>query len=62
MKIKYDANASDEEKLAHKIWKFFMVNDDKSKKLLVILFGVANFSDERNRRLFLKCGFQEILA
>jgi len=58
MKMKYDANACLEEKIAHRMWNIFMVTDIKSKKILVILFGSANLSDERNKQLFVKCGFE----
>jgi len=40
------------------MWNIFMVTDIKSKKLLVILFGSANLRDERNKQLFVKCGFE----
>lgn len=43
------------------MWNIFMVTDIKSKKLLVVLFGTANLCDDRNRELFVKCGFEEIL-
>ena len=43
------------------MWNIFEVTEIKSKKLLVVLFGAANLSDESNWALFLRCGFQDIL-
>ena len=38
-----------------------MISNIKSKKILVVLFGLANLSDERDVNLFKKCGFEEVL-
>ena len=61
MKMKYSSEASDIEKLAHKMWTMFMISNIKSKKILVVLFGLINIEDERDVNLFKRCGFSEIL-
>lgn len=45
MKIKCNSACSDAERLANKMWKIFMVINIKSKKILVVLFGVVNLED-----------------
>ena len=60
LSLKYSGEASDLEKLAHKMWTLFMVSNAKSKKILVVLFGRVNKSDEKDLDLFSSCGFGEI--
>jgi hypothetical protein len=38
-----------------------MVSNAKSKKVLVILFGLVNVRDPRDVLIFTKFGFEEIL-
>ena len=57
MRMKYNANGSDAEKLAHKMWTIFMTSTIKSKKILVVLFGSVTLSYERDINLFKMCGF-----
>ena len=57
MRLKYNNNGSDAEKLAHKMWTIFMSSTIKSKKILVVLFGSVTLSDKRDVNLFKMCGF-----
>ena len=57
MSLKYRGEAWKLEKLVHKMWTLFMVSNTKSKKILVILFGKVNKSDEKDLDLFESCGF-----
>lgn len=43
------------------MWNIFLASGVKSKKILVVLFGRANFSQDSYRILLNKCGFNEIL-
>ena len=61
MKMRYNSNGSDAEKLAHKMWTLFMTSHAKSKKVLVVIFGMVNLKDERDVSIFKKFGFGDIL-
>lgn len=43
------------------MWNIFMSSGIKNKKILVILFGVANLKDEGFIKILKKCGFEEIM-
>lgn len=43
------------------MWNIFMSSPLKNKKILVVLFGVANLADQGFVKIMQKCGFQEIL-
>lgn len=45
LKFRQYHEASQAEKLAHLMWSIFMSSGLKSKKVLVILFGLANLKD-----------------
>ena len=57
LRLKYNGEASESEKIAHKMWTGFMVSNIKSKRVLVVLFGKVNKNDEKDLDLFRSCGF-----
>lgn len=40
------------------MWSIFMSSSIKNKKMLVVLFGLATFSDENYMKIIRKCGFE----
>ena len=62
MKVRYHNLESQTERLAHKMWTIFMSSGIKSKKILIVLFGMITTSNEKDVNLFTKCGFKEILS
>lgn len=60
LRFRQNHEASQVEKLAHLMWSIFMASGLKSKKVLVILFGLANLKDEGYLSMVRKCGFGEV--